>query len=145
MPTSDCLTGWGEYFAVSVPATIMICAEWWSFELFVVASSYMGTDYLAAMVILQNVMTTMFMVPLGLQEGVCSLVGSRIGANDVAGAKQTAYLTTLVSLGLCVVASVGLYFGRTSIATMFSADPTVETILVATLPILSISFVPDAI
>ena len=30
----DCevFRGWGEYLKVSIPAAVMICAEWWAFE-----------------------------------------------------------------------------------------------------------------
>jgi MATE family multidrug resistance protein len=144
-PTRKSFRGWSEYFEVSVPATIMICAEWWSFELFVVASSYFDVNHFAANVILQNLMTTMFMVPLGLQEGICSLVGSSIGANSVAQGKQIALFTSTLSFGFCAFASICLYLFRSSIATLFTKDEKVIEILIATLPILSISFIPDSV
>lgn len=64
-PTLESLNDWGEYFSISIPATIMVCAEWWCFELFVLASSYLGVAYLAANVIMQNISAMMFMFPLG--------------------------------------------------------------------------------
>ena len=42
MPTRESFEGWGEYFSISIPITIMICAEYWAFELFNVASGYLG-------------------------------------------------------------------------------------------------------
>jgi Na+-driven multidrug efflux pump len=64
-PTKESFDDWAEYFAVSVPATIMICASWWGFELVIVASSYLGVSQLAANVIMQNISVVQFMVPLG--------------------------------------------------------------------------------
>lgn len=143
-PNRESFNGWGEYFAVSIPATVMICAEWWSFELFVIASSYIDINYLAANVILQNLCTTMFMFPLGLQEGICSLVGSSIGANNVAQGKKIFVLTSTISYCFCMLCAMILFFFRGSVATLFTNDEAVIEILVATVPLVALSFCVDS-
>lgn len=75
-PTAESLQDWQEYFAISIPATIMICASWWGFELYVILSAYLGTDQMATMAISQNIAILVYMVPAGFQEPVCSMVGS---------------------------------------------------------------------
>ena len=37
-------SGWGEYLKVSVPATVMICAEWWAFEILTVIAGLIGVE-----------------------------------------------------------------------------------------------------
>ena len=41
-PTSDSFRDWGKYFELSLPATVMICAEWWSFEILVILAGILG-------------------------------------------------------------------------------------------------------
>jgi MATE family multidrug resistance protein len=65
LPTKESLDDWAEYISIAIPATIMVCAEWWCFEVFVLISSYLGVAYLATNVIMQNIASLMFMVPLG--------------------------------------------------------------------------------
>ena len=46
----DCevFRGWGEYLKVSIPAAVMICAEWWAFEALTVMAGFLGVLELAA-------------------------------------------------------------------------------------------------
>ena len=37
------LQGWGEYLKIGVPDMVMLCAEWWSFEILVILSGILGT------------------------------------------------------------------------------------------------------
>ena len=41
-PDWDSFRGWGEYLKVSLPSTVMICAQWWAFEVIIVISGTMG-------------------------------------------------------------------------------------------------------
>ena len=42
---------WGEYFKLGVPATVMLCAELWSFEILIFLSGVLGINQQAANVI----------------------------------------------------------------------------------------------
>lgn len=53
-PGRESLQEWGEWFRIAVPVTIMLCAEWWAFELLIIASGYLSVDTQAAQVILWN-------------------------------------------------------------------------------------------
>ena len=61
------MRGWGEYLGVSVPATVMICSEWWAFEILTVMAGILGVVELACQVIIGNVSATLFTVALGVQ------------------------------------------------------------------------------
>jgi multidrug resistance protein, MATE family len=41
-PGKQSFVGWGEYLAISLPATLMICAEWWCFEILALLAGYIG-------------------------------------------------------------------------------------------------------
>ena len=100
----------------------MICAEWWFFELNVVVSSYFGVAQLAANAIAQIIDATLFMVPVGFQEGICSLVGSSIGANNVALGTRISKVTFVISYSCCALISVTIFVFRVKIAGLLTQD-----------------------
>lgn len=68
------MQGWGEFLKLALPGTLMLCAEWWGFEVTVIAVGLIGQVELAAHTIAFNVMGICWMIPLGLSVGwfVCS-------------------------------------------------------------------------
>ena len=54
-PTLDSFREWGPYFRLSIPATLMLCAEWWSFELMTILAGVLGVIEQATIVISFNV------------------------------------------------------------------------------------------
>ena len=143
-PTMESLEEWGEYLAISIPATIMICASWWGFELFVIISSNFGTEQMAAMVISQHIAVLIFMLPIGLQESICSMVGSAIGANNVQLSKQISRFTFILSLSISASISILLLIFKTQIANIFTTDKGVRAIMYTIIPINALVFLPDA-
>ena len=55
-PTSDSFKHWGEYLRLSIPATVMLCAEWWAFEILTILSGIIGVNEQAAQVIAFNIL-----------------------------------------------------------------------------------------
>ena len=41
-PNSESLSGWGEYLKISLPSTVMICAEWWALEILALIAGTLG-------------------------------------------------------------------------------------------------------
>jgi len=58
---------------------MMLCFEWWAFELLAIFSGYLGVIALAAEVVIINLVTFIFMLPLGISYAASSLVGNAIG------------------------------------------------------------------
>jgi len=47
----DSFSGWKEYVSISAPAALMVCAEWWCFEIMIVLSGMVGISDQGAQVI----------------------------------------------------------------------------------------------
>jgi MATE family multidrug resistance protein len=41
-PDHRCFYGLSEYLKIGIPQTIMLCSEWWAFELITVVTGYFG-------------------------------------------------------------------------------------------------------
>jgi MATE family multidrug resistance protein len=76
-----------EYLKVSLPATIMLCAEWWSYEFLILMAANLGTVAIGSMSIAYNYQLLLFMVPYGFQVGVTAVMGNAIGEENIRLAK----------------------------------------------------------
>ena len=43
-PNRESLRGWGEYLGVSLPATIILCSEWWTFEILTIVAGMISVE-----------------------------------------------------------------------------------------------------
>ncbi|CAM9301345.1 unnamed protein product, partial [Heterosigma akashiwo] len=44
----ESLKGWRQFFKLGIPGALMICLEWWCFELLVLCAGVLGTNFAAA-------------------------------------------------------------------------------------------------
>ena len=42
LPNRDALRDWGKYIRIALPATVLICAEWWAFEVLTLLAGILG-------------------------------------------------------------------------------------------------------
>ena len=63
---STMIQGWRQYLNLSIPSTLMMCAEWWAFELLSILAGILGVVELASQTINFNLIALTFMIPLGV-------------------------------------------------------------------------------
>ena len=114
--------GWGAYLKISLPVTLMICSEWWAFEVLTLWSGILGVLDLAAQTIFIQVCATLFMVALGIQEATCGIMGNCIGANNVPLAKRFFTLIATFSMAIIISLSVTVLCLRIPIIEIFTHD-----------------------
>ena len=68
-----------EYLSIGIPGACMLCFEWWVFELLAIFSGLMSVEALAAEVIVVNIVTLVFMVPLGTAYAASAFTGYFLG------------------------------------------------------------------
>lgn len=95
----DSLRGWHEYLKIALPSTIIICSEWWAFEVLTVISGLISIEAQAVQTIVTSGCAILFEIPLGYQEATCAIIGNCIGANNVPLARRFMRLTTWVTVG----------------------------------------------
>jgi len=67
MPDIESFRGWGEYLKVSLPSTVMICAEWWAFEILTLISGTLGVPEQASQTMIATIGAVLFTATLGVQ------------------------------------------------------------------------------
>ena len=78
----DCLNGWWEFVRYGVPGLVMICFEWWSFEIgyLITGISENGKLQQDIHAILITLLTILFMIPFSIGIAVNIRVGNELGA-----------------------------------------------------------------
>jgi MATE family multidrug resistance protein len=90
---------------------LMLCFEWWAFELLTLFTGLIGVNELAAEVVIINMVTFIFMLPLGISYSASALTGNYLGEGKIDLAKRFASLTILFDM-VCttiIVILMGIY------------------------------------
>jgi MATE family multidrug resistance protein len=138
-------TEWYDFIALGLPGTVMICSEWWAFEILMIFATILGTAEVAAQTIIQQMSSMSFMVPLGIGITSASFVGNAIGAGRISLAKQMG--RTSIAYTACTnlfAGSVIFFFGH-HFAEVFTSDPLILVVTERAIPFLSIFVMIDGI
>ena len=92
-----------EYLKIGIPGACMLCFEWWCFELLAIFSGLMSVEALAAEVIVVNLVTLIFMVPLGTGYAASAFTGVFLGQRKIDKAKKYSRLTILFNSIVTVI------------------------------------------
>jgi len=116
----------------------MLCFEWWAFELLAIFTGLLGVVQLAAEVVIINMITFIFMLPLGISYTASALTGNFIGEGKIALAKRFAIMTIVLDVILTsiVVLLIGIY--QDGISRIFTKEVDVVGVIHETLWVLLI-------
>lgn len=117
------------FLRIGVPGMFMLCFEWWAFELLAIFTGYLGVKALAAEVVIINIITFIFMLPLGISYAASALTGKYLGMRKIKSAKKQAGMTIFVNIVLTsiIVLLIGLY--QRQVAELFTTEPDVVAII----------------
>ncbi|PAN37695.1 hypothetical protein PAHAL_7G115000 [Panicum hallii] len=136
-----------SFLRLGVPSALMVCLEWWSFELLVLLSGLLPNPKLETSVlsISLNTGSLAFMIPFGLSAAISTRVSNELGA----GRPQAARLATRVVMVLAIV--VGILIGLVMILVRnlwgyaYSTEEEVVKYISKMMPILAVSFLFDCV
>ncbi|XP_032860784.2 multidrug and toxin extrusion protein 1 [Tyto alba] len=100
--TRDCLLDWGSFIRLAVPGMLMMCIEWWTFEIGSFLAGLLSVVELGAQSVIYVLSSAAYMVPLGFSVAVSVRVGNALGSGDVVQAK-TSCITALLCAGVFAV------------------------------------------
>ena len=123
----------------------MQCFEWWCFEILAIFAGMLSNSELAAQVAIINIITLLFMIPLGVQFAASSLVGIQIGAGNPLQAQKyaiTSIIFALLAMGILVAFC---QFHEDFVARLFTDDPTTVSFIKTVLPLMSLYLLIDTV
>ncbi len=66
---------WGQYLTYGVPSAIMLCSEFWIFEVITVMAGYLSSVELATVVVITSLYSALYEISAGLGFSITSIVG----------------------------------------------------------------------
>ncbi|XP_077338377.1 multidrug and toxin extrusion protein 2-like isoform X1 [Lithobates pipiens] len=135
----DCLQEWGLFMRLAIPSMLMVCIEWWSFEIGGFLAGVISVVELGAQAIMLELATAAYMVAVGLSVAANVRIGNALGAGNVEQAR-TSCKVVLICIVFCSLVSGSLLAGlKDVIAYMFTSDREIVT-LVSKLMLLFVPF-----
>uniref|UniRef100_A0AAR2K4A5 Multidrug and toxin extrusion protein n=1 Tax=Pygocentrus nattereri TaxID=42514 RepID=A0AAR2K4A5_PYGNA len=116
------LQEWDSFMQLAIPSTLMLCFEWWIYEIGGFLAGMLGEEDLAAQHILLELGSITYMFPLGVHAAACVRVGNALGAGDTTRALITGKVTLIVSGVLAVLQGIVLGSTRSMMGFIFTSD-----------------------
>ncbi|KAI8147723.1 mate-domain-containing protein [Fennellomyces sp. T-0311] len=115
-------TGWWPFLRLALPGILMVCSEWWAFELAALAASYLGTIDLAAQSILLTLGSATYTIPYGISVAASNRVGNSLGESFAVKAKRASMVALIFAVIFGCMNSFLLLVTRNSFGYLFTSD-----------------------
>ncbi|KAL5553343.1 hypothetical protein UlMin_040744 [Ulmus minor] len=136
-----------EFFSFAIPSAVMICLEWWSFELLVLLSGLLPNPELETSVlsVCLSTIATLYSIPYGLGAAVSTRVSNELGAGNPRAARLATCAVIFVAVAETSIVSTTLYLTRRVFGYTFSNDKEVVDYVTIMAPLVCVSVILDSI
>ena len=132
-----------EYLKYGIPSCLMFCLRVWFTEILTLFTGWMGSDDQSVWIILYNLSSFMYMIPMGMSHAASNLVGNSLGANNYKNAKTYAYVIWIFALVFSAIFTIiGICF-KHEVAICFSHHQKIIDLTEDLFPIISFWFICD--
>ncbi|XP_035654937.1 multidrug and toxin extrusion protein 1-like isoform X2 [Oncorhynchus keta] len=118
----DCLQEWGPFLYLAVPSMLMMCLEWWTYEIGVFMAGFIGEAELGAMSALYQVSSVTFMFPLGFAVAANVRMGNALGAGNTEQAKLSGKVSFICAFTVSLVIAIILGLTKDVLGYIFTQD-----------------------
>uniref|UniRef100_A0AAR2KLM2 Multidrug and toxin extrusion protein n=1 Tax=Pygocentrus nattereri TaxID=42514 RepID=A0AAR2KLM2_PYGNA len=91
----DCLQEWGAFIRLALPSMLMLCVEWWTYEIGGFLAGLISETELGAQSVIYELATIAYMIPLGFGVAASVRVGNALGAGNTEQAKLSSKVSLL--------------------------------------------------
>ncbi|KAJ8447629.1 hypothetical protein Cgig2_031683 [Carnegiea gigantea] len=137
--------GIAEFFRFAIPSAVMICLEWWSFELLVLLSGLLPKPELESSVLSVCITTisTLYAIPYGVGAAGSTRVSNELGAGNPRGARIAAFGVMVIAVANGLVVSSVLFATRKIFGYCFSNEREVVDYVTKMAPLVCVSVIMD--
>jgi MATE family multidrug resistance protein len=129
---------WGPFLKLGIPGILMVCSEWWAFEIISLMIAYFGNTQLAAHSIIMSVSSLFYMTPLGLSVSASTRMGNQLGRGKPNASKLTAFSALTLALTFATVNSATLTIFKPFWSYLFTNEDLVADLVAKLLPIVAL-------
>ncbi|XP_056910619.1 multidrug and toxin extrusion protein 1-like isoform X1 [Takifugu flavidus] len=118
----ECLQEWGAYMKLAVPCALVMCFDWWIFEIVSVLAGVFGEAVLAAQHVLYQITLVKSMVSIAISAAACVRVGNALGAGDTERAVVSGKVALLSAGTVAVVQGIIIAVIKPYVGYIFTSD-----------------------
>ncbi|XAR72293.1 hypothetical protein NMG60_11018883 [Bertholletia excelsa] len=143
----EVLRGVGEFFSFAIPSAVMICLEWWSFELLILLSGLLPNPELETSVlsVCLNTISTLYAIPYGFGAAASTRVSNELGAGNAQGARVAVFSVVLLAIVETTIVSSTLFACRHVFGYTFSNEKEVVDYVMEMAPLVCLSVIMDSL
>ncbi|CAA2996589.1 DETOXIFICATION 14-like [Olea europaea subsp. europaea] len=136
-----------EFFRFAIPSAVMVCLEWWSFELVILLSGLLPNPQLETSVLSScfTITSLHYHIPYSFGAAASTLVSNELGAGKPRAAKIALYAVLVLSIAEIVIASTAIFISRHVLGYAFSDEKEVVFYVKEMVPFLCMSIIVDSL
>uniref|UniRef100_A0A7N0VBY9 Protein DETOXIFICATION n=1 Tax=Kalanchoe fedtschenkoi TaxID=63787 RepID=A0A7N0VBY9_KALFE len=143
----DMFHGITQFFRLAIPSAVMICLEWWSFELLILLSGLLPKPELETSVlsICLSSISTLYSIPYGLGAAASTRVSNELGAGNPAAARLAVRAVVCLAVTETLIVSSTLLACRHVFGYLYSNEKEVIDYVTSMTPLICLSVIMDSI
>ncbi|XP_075522319.1 LOW QUALITY PROTEIN: protein DETOXIFICATION 14-like [Primulina tabacum] len=135
-----------DFFRFAIPSAVMVCLEWWSFELLILLSGILPNPQLETSVlsVCLNTIATLYAIPYGLASGASTRISNELGAGNPQGARVSVIALMILAVTEAIIVSASLFASRNVFGYVFSNEKEVVGYVTNMAPLVCLSVIIDS-
>ncbi|XP_040374481.1 protein DETOXIFICATION 12 isoform X1 [Rosa chinensis] len=149
--SKEVFQGIGEFFRFAIPSAVMLCLEWWSFELLILLSGLLPNPTLETSVLsvcfvgsLQTI-STLYSIPNGIGAAASTRVSNELGAGNPEGARIATCAAMFLTVAETSTVAITLFCCRQVFGYLFTNEEEVIDYVRIMAPLLCLSVILDSL
>lgn len=141
----ECLQDWASFLRLAIPSMLMLCIEWWAYEVGSFLSGILGMVELGAQSITYELAIIVYMIPSGFSVAANVRVGNALGAGNIDQAKKSSATSLIVTELFAVTFCVLLLGCKDFVGYIFTTDRDIVALVAQVVPIYAVSHLFEAL
>ncbi|XP_053561380.1 multidrug and toxin extrusion protein 1-like [Bombina bombina] len=131
----ECLQDWSSFINLAIPSMLMVCIEWWAYEIGSFLTGLISVVELGAQSVIYQVVTVAYMIPFGISMAVSVRVGNALGAGDIEQAKSAMKVAFIITVVFFTVDTILLAAFKDVFSYIFTNDRQIAALVSEVIPL----------
>ncbi|XP_056229104.1 multidrug and toxin extrusion protein 1 [Seriola aureovittata] len=120
--SKECMQNWGSFIHLAIPGMVMLCVEWWTYEIGAFLAGLISEVELGAQSVVYQLANIAYMFPMGFSVAGSVRVGNALGAGETEQAKLSAKMSMFCSGSVSIFLAVLIASLKGHISYIFTYD-----------------------
>ncbi|XP_006877495.1 PREDICTED: multidrug and toxin extrusion protein 1 [Chrysochloris asiatica] len=141
----ECLEDWASFLHLAIPSMLMLCIEWWAYEIGSFLSGILGMVELGAQSVVYELAAIVYMIPTGFSVAASVRVGNALGARNIEQAKKSSAVAVLITELFAIIFGILLSSSKDLVGYIFTTDREIIALVAQVVPIYAASHLFEGI